>query len=56
MKRKQDGRSCGTIYESLTFNSKGGSTISPIENVEHGSKITAPQAPTRLGYSFVGWY
>ena len=34
------------------------STIAPadIENVEHGTTITAPAAPTRTGHTFNGWF
>ena len=40
---------------SIYFNSNGGSNVQPIQ-AEFGSPITAPTPPTRLGYSFVGWY
>ena len=45
-----------TIKYAVTFNSNGGSTVVPINNVPHGTTITAPTAPTRAGYTFDGWY
>src|SRR5690606_38034776 len=36
--------------------SSGGSTVEPMLNVLDGSLILAPTAPTRLGYTFVGWF
>ncbi len=41
---------------TVTFNSKGGSEISPITHVVSGSKITKPNNPVREGYTFVGWF
>jgi uncharacterized repeat protein (TIGR02543 family) len=41
---------------TVTFNSNGGSAVSPIQNVAHGSKITAPNPPTKANYTFDGWY
>ena len=41
---------------TVTFNSKGGSNVDSMQNVEHGNKITAPTAPTKYGYVFAGWY
>ncbi len=41
---------------TVTFNPKGGSAVNPITDVEEGSTITAPTAPTKPGYDFVGWY
>ena len=40
---------------TVTYNSDGGSTVAP-ETVSHGSKATAPTAPTKTGYTFLGWY
>ncbi len=40
---------------TVTFNSNGGSTVAAVE-VNYGEKVTAPAAPTRDGYKFVGWY
>lgn len=41
---------------TVTFNSNGGSEIAPIENVEEGTTIILPTAPTKSGYTFEGWY
>jgi uncharacterized repeat protein (TIGR02543 family) len=40
---------------TVTFNSQGGSAVSPI-SADYGSTITAPAAPTKTGYDFGGWY
>lgn len=39
----------------ITFDSNGGSDVAPI-SVPYGSTISAPKAPTKEGYIFVGWY
>ena len=47
-----------TTY-TVTFDSNGGSQVAPITDVEHGSTITAPAAPTKTsGYNqkFAGWF
>ena len=41
-------------YE-ISFDSAGGSAIASVTN-EYDAAITAPAAPTRSGYSFVGWF
>jgi uncharacterized repeat protein (TIGR02543 family) len=41
---------------TVTFSSEGGSTVSPIANVDSGTVVAAPTAPTRTGYTFDGWY
>ncbi len=41
---------------TVTFNSKGGSEVAPITNIESGSKITKPVDPEREGFTFIGWY
>lgn len=41
---------------TVTFNSQGGSAVSPISNVASGSTIAAPTQPTRSGFTFGGWY
>ena len=45
-----------TVNEYVVkFNSNGGSAIANA-NVVYGTKVTAPIAPTRTGYTFAGWY
>ena len=39
---------------TITFDTAGGSTIDPI-TADYGDPITAPAAPTREGYYFLGW-
>ena len=39
---------------TITFDTAGGSEIAPITQ-EYGTVITAPEAPTREGYTFTGW-
>ena len=39
---------------TITFDTAGGSEIAPITQ-EYGTVITAPEAPTREGYTFNGW-
>ena len=39
---------------TITFDTAGGSEIAPITQ-DYGTPITAPAAPTRNGYTFVGW-
>ena len=40
---------------TITYNSNGGSRVAS-QRVLIGSKLTAPEAPTRQGYDFAGWY
>lgn len=40
---------------TVTFQSNGGSSVAAVK-VANGKKLTAPQAPTRKGYVFTGWY
>ena len=39
---------------TITFDTAGGSGIAPITQ-DYGTVITAPEAPTREGYAFIGW-
>ena len=39
---------------TITFDTNGGSEIAPITQ-DYGTKITAPDTPTRKGYTFRGW-
>jgi hypothetical protein len=44
---------------TVSFNSNGGSAVGSINNVNHGSTISAPGAPTKTGTvknDFRGWY
>ena len=41
---------------SVTFDSKGGSTVDMIEGIDIGGTITVPADPARTGYTFDGWY
>jgi len=40
---------------TLNFDSQGGSAVSSV-SVVHNTVATAPTAPTKTGYTFVGWY
>ena len=39
---------------TLSFDSNGGSAVAPITQ-DYDTAVTAPAAPTRTGYTFVGW-
>ena len=39
---------------TITFDTTGGSEIAPITQ-DYGTVITAPEAPEREGYTFIGW-
>jgi uncharacterized repeat protein (TIGR02543 family) len=41
---------------SVCFEEKGGNPVSDLTGVQYGTKILAPTAPSRTGYSFGGWY
>lgn len=41
---------------TVTFNSQGGSAVSPITGVESGSTIEEPEPPTKEHYNFGGWF
>ncbi|MDY5948826.1 MAG: InlB B-repeat-containing protein [Oscillospiraceae bacterium] len=44
-----------TINEyTITFDTDGGSTVNPIAQ-DYGTAITAPEDPTKTGYTFAGW-
>ena len=49
------GGSTQTETFEVKFDSKGGSEV-PSQNVEMGALVTEPEAPTREGYTFDGWY
>lgn len=40
----------------LTFDSKGGSKVNPIVNIEKGATVDLPKIPIRDGYIFGGWF
>ena len=41
---------------TVTFNSNGGSAVSPITDVNYGATVTLPSVPTKTGYTFAGWF
>ncbi|NMO94940.1 InlB B-repeat-containing protein [Paenibacillus lemnae] len=41
---------------TVTFDSQGGSAVKEIADVTSGTTINKPQAPTKAGYTFEGWY
>ena len=40
---------------TISFDSDGGSAVSPITQA-YGTEVSAPSAPLKSGYEFVGWY
>ena len=44
----------GINQYTITFDTNGGNEIAPITQ-DYGTKITAPDKPTRKGYTFKGW-
>ena len=45
------------LYHTVTFDLQGGAGNFPDQNVRHGQLATAPTgAPTRTGWTFIGWY
>jgi len=45
----------GDEIRTITFDSNGGDAVEPM-NVIFGTEITELPVPTRVGYTFVGWY
>ena len=41
---------------TVTFDSKDGTAVNKLIDLNKGDKITAPEAPTKDGYTFEGWY
>ena len=41
---------------TVSYNSNGGSLISDTNGVKYEATIDAPEAPTKVGYTFGGWY
>ncbi|MFZ2188877.1 MAG: InlB B-repeat-containing protein [Candidatus Moraniibacteriota bacterium] len=40
---------------TVTFDSQGGSSVSPITGIASGGTVTLPTAPTKDGYTFASW-
>ena len=45
-----------SITYTVTFNSNGGSAVSPITQASEDASIAKPSDPTRASYEFDGWY
>lgn len=41
---------------TITFESNGGSIVSPITNIKSTTMVTLPSAPSKSGFWFRGWY
>lgn len=41
---------------TVSFNTNGGTSIKPISEVLNNDTISLPDAPTKQGYAFAGWY
>lgn len=41
---------------TVTYNSRGGTDVAAETDVPRGALLAAPEAPTREGYTFSGWY
>lgn len=54
--RVNDKYVVGSATHTVTFNSDGGSEVAAADNVTHGATVSAPTAPTKSGYTFIGWY
>ncbi len=44
------------VKNGVTFDSNGGTAVEALENVRYGAKLTEPEAPTKEGWTFAGWY
>ena len=44
------------ITYTVTFDSQGGSAISPVAGVAYGAFVAKPTDPTYTGFTFGGWY
>ena len=45
----------GDLYRTVTFDSDGGSAVAA-QRILRGQKAQRPAAPTKDGYTFIGWY
>ena len=45
-----------TNFYTVTFNADGGTPAPAQRNIIHDGKVTEPEAMTRTGYTFGGWY
>lgn len=45
----------GTTY-TVAFDSQGGSAVESLTDVDEETTIGEPEAPTKSGYNFAGWY
>ena len=46
----------GVNTYDVTFESNGGTSVAPQQNLEAGAKVVKPSDPTRTGFTFAGWY
>ncbi|QIK57066.1 LPXTG cell wall anchor domain-containing protein [Erysipelothrix sp. HDW6A] len=44
------------VLYTVSFESNGGSTVQPITDITKDSTITSPTNPSKVGYTFAGWY
>ncbi|MDR0523375.1 MAG: InlB B-repeat-containing protein [Candidatus Methanoplasma sp.] len=54
-----DGEAGGPLPErayKVSFDSQGGSRVPSVAGVARGSRISAPEPPSRMGFRFDGWF
>jgi Listeria/Bacterioides repeat len=44
------------VTYKMTFDSNGGSDVTPVTDMAEGATVTEPSAPSKTGYTFDGWY